>query len=123
MNDEKTLKFTKWIHDKAVELYGDKNAGYNADSKQHAEDLLAAYKKSLDDGNKLYFTRFSYEGDAMCYGHIYIADTDGWKKICKRATLRHTHLLLHHIGAKTEECLITFRTDDSEGLVIHTTLI
>ena len=78
--NEKTLKFTKWIHDKAVELYGDKSAGYDADSEQHAEDLLAAYKKSLDVGNKLYFTRFSYEGDAMCYGHIYIADTDGWKK-------------------------------------------
>ena len=78
--NEKTLKFTKWIHDKAVELYGKENAGYDADSEQHAEDLLAAYKKSLDVGNKLYFTRFSYEGDAMCYGHIYIADTDGWKK-------------------------------------------
>ena len=78
--NEKTLKFTKWIHDKAVELYGDKNAGYDVDSKQPAEDLLAAYKKSLDTGNKLYFTRFSYEGDAMCYGHIYIADTDGWKR-------------------------------------------
>lgn len=78
--NEKTLKFTKWIHDKAVELYGDKNAGYDADSEQHAEDLLAAYKKSLDAGNKLYFTRFSYDGNAMCYGHIYIADTDGWKR-------------------------------------------
>jgi hypothetical protein len=78
--NEKTLKFTKWIHDKAVELYGDKNAGYDADSEQPAEDLLAAYKKSLDAGNKLYFTRFSYEGDAMCYGHIYIADTGGWKR-------------------------------------------
>ena len=78
--NEKTLKFTKWIHDKAVELYGDKDACYYGDSDRSAEELLAEYEENLAKGNKLYFTRFSYEGDAMCYGHIYVADTDGWKK-------------------------------------------
>lgn len=78
--NEKTLKFTKWIHDKAVELYGSQNAYYYKSSKRSAEELLAEYEESLAKGNKLYFTRFSYEGDAMCYGHIYIADTDDWKK-------------------------------------------
>ena len=78
--NEKTLKFTKWIHDKAVELYGNKNACYYEGSKRSAKELLAKYEESLAKGNKLYFTRFSYEGDAMCYGHIYIADTNGWKK-------------------------------------------
>jgi len=77
--NEKTLKFTKWIHDKAVELYGDKDACYYEGSNRSAE-LLAEYEENLAKGNKLYFTRFSYEGDAMCYGHIYVADTDGWKK-------------------------------------------
>lgn len=79
--NEKTLKFTKWIHDKAVELYGSQNTSYYLGSNNSsAEELLSEYEKSLAKGNKLYFTRFSYEGDAMCYGHIYIADTDGWKK-------------------------------------------
>ena len=78
--NEKTLKFTKWIHDKAVELYGDKDACYCEDSNRSAEELLSEYEENLAKGNKLYFTRFSYEGDAMCYGHIYVADTDGWKK-------------------------------------------
>ena len=79
--NEKTLKFTKWIHDKAVELYGSQNVSYYLGSNNcSAEELLSEYEKSIAKGNKLYFTRFSYEGDAMCYGHIYIADTDGWKK-------------------------------------------
>jgi len=78
--NEKTLKFTKWIHDQAVELYGDKNACYNEESDISAEELLAKYEKNLAEGRKLYFTRFSYDGDAMCYGHIYVADTDGWKR-------------------------------------------
>ena len=79
--NEKTLKFTKWIHDKAVELYGSENASYYSGSNgRSAEELLSEYEESLAKGNKLYFTRFSYEGDAMCYGHIYIEDTGDWKK-------------------------------------------
>ena len=79
--NEKTLKFTKWIHDKAVELYGIENASYYSGSNGHsAEELLSEYEESLAKGNKLYFTRFSYEGDAEVYGHIYIDDTGDWKK-------------------------------------------
>lgn len=78
--NEKTLKFTKWIHDKAAELYGSQNACYYESSNHSVEKQLAEYEESLAKGNKLYFTRFSYEGDAMRYGHIYIADTDDWKK-------------------------------------------
>lgn len=79
--NEKTLKFTKWIHDKAVELYGSENASYYSGSNgRSAEELLSEYEESLAKGNKLYFTRFSYEGDAAVYGHIYIDDTGDWKK-------------------------------------------
>ena len=79
--NEKTLKFTKWIHDKAVELYGSENASYYSGSNgRSAEELLSEYEESLAKGNKLYFTRFSYEGDAEVYGHIYIDDTGDWKK-------------------------------------------
>ena len=77
---DKTLKFTKWIHDKAVELYGDKDARYYEGSTCLAEDLLSEYEKNLAKGNKLYFTRFSYDGDDAGYGYIYIADTDDWKR-------------------------------------------
>lgn len=79
--NEKTLKFTKWIHDKAVELYGSENASYYSGSNgRSAKELLSEYEESLAKGNKLYFTRFSYEGDAEVYGHIYIDDTGDWKK-------------------------------------------
>ena len=79
--NEKTLKFTKWIHNKAIELYGSENASYYSGSNgRSAEELLSEYEESLAKGNKLYFTRFSYEGDAEVYGHIYIDDTGGWKK-------------------------------------------
>ena len=79
--NEKTLKFTKWIHNKAIELYGSENASYYSGSNgRSAEELLSEYEKSLAKGNKLYFARFSYEGDSMCYGHIYIEDTNNWKK-------------------------------------------
>lgn len=78
--NEKTLKFTKWIHDNAVELYGSQNVHYYEGSNRPAEKLLAEYEENLVKGNKLYFTRFSYEGDAMCYGHIYIAETENWKR-------------------------------------------
>ena len=77
---DKTLKFTKWIHDKAVELYGAENAGYYSDSKLEPEEQLAEYEKNLAEGKKLYLTRFSYDGVAMCYGHIYIAETENWKR-------------------------------------------
>lgn len=77
---DKTLKFTKWLHDKVVELYGAEAAGYYSDSKIKPEDQLAEYEKNLTEGKKLYLTRFSYEGDAMCYGHIYIAETENWKR-------------------------------------------
>lgn len=77
---DKTLKFTKWLHDKVVELYGAEAAGYYSDSKIEPEDQLAEYEKSLAEGKKLYLTRFSYDGDAMCYGHIYITETENWKR-------------------------------------------
>ncbi len=77
---DKTLKFTKWLHDKVVELYGAEAAGYYSDSKIEPEDQLAEYEKNLAEGKKLYLTRFSYDGDAMCYGHIYIAETENWKR-------------------------------------------
>jgi len=77
---DKTLKFTKWLHDKVVELYGAEVAGYYSDSKIEPEDQLAEYEKNLAEGKKLYLTRFSYDGDAMCYGHIYIAETENWKR-------------------------------------------
>lgn len=77
---DKTLKFTKWLHGKVVELYGAENAGYYSDSKIEPEDQLAEYEKNLAEGKKLYLIRFSYEGDAMCYGHIYIAETENWKR-------------------------------------------
>ena len=79
--NEKTLKFTKWIHNKAIELYGSENASYYSGSNgRSAEELLSEYEESLAKGNKLYFTRFSYEGDAEVYGHIYIDDISDWKK-------------------------------------------
>ena len=77
---DKTLKFTKWLHDKVVELYGIEAAGYYSDSKIEPEDQLAEYENNLAEGKKLYLTRFSYDGDAMCYGHIYIAETENWKR-------------------------------------------
>ncbi len=77
---DKTLKFTKWLHDKVVELYGAEAAGYYSDSKIEPEAQLAEYEKNLAEGKKLYLTRFSYDGDAMCYGHIYIAETENWKR-------------------------------------------
>lgn len=84
---DKTLKFTKWLHDAVVELYGAENAGYYSDSKIKSEDRLAEYEKNLAEGKKLYFTRFSYDGDAMCYGHIYIAETENWKRGIKQRML------------------------------------
>ena len=81
---DKTLKFTKWLHDKVVEVYGIEHSGYYTDSADTSEidaaKQLAEYEKNLAEGNKLYFTRFSYDGDAMCYGHIYIAETNEWKR-------------------------------------------
>jgi len=84
---DKTLKFTKWLHGKVVELYGAEAAGYYSDSKIEPEAQLAEYEKNLAEGKKLYLTRFSYDGDAMCYGHIYIADTENWKRGIKQRML------------------------------------
>ena len=77
---DKTLKFTKWLHSKVVELYGAEAAGYYSYSKIEPEAQLAEYEKNFAEGNKLYLTRFSYDGDEMCYGHIYIAETNNWKR-------------------------------------------
>lgn len=76
----KTLKFTKWLHDKLIEAYGVDHSGYYLDSSISAEDQLDIYENNLSKGKQLYLTRFSYSGDAMRYGHIYIAETDGWKR-------------------------------------------
>jgi len=84
---DKTLKFTKWLYNKAVELYNAENVYYYSDSKTEPEDQLAEYEKNLAEGKKLYFARFSYDGDAMCYGHIYIADAEDWKRGIKQRML------------------------------------
>lgn len=82
---DKTLKFTKWLHDKVVEVYGTEDSGYYYTDSTDVSEIdaakqLAEYENNLAKGNKLYLARFSYDGDAMRYGYIYIAETENWKR-------------------------------------------
>ena len=84
--NDKTLKMMSWLASNAVEWYGSENvAGNWFKDCLKSEDIdikleLDKIQHLLDDGKKLFLTRYSYSGDAQCYGHIYIYDTDDWKR-------------------------------------------
>lgn len=83
---DKTLKMMSWLAANAIDAYGDGNVFSNwyVDVLK-PEDIdvklqLDKLQKLLDDGNQLFYTRYSYDGDAECYGHIYIYETNDWKR-------------------------------------------
>ena len=84
--NDKTVKMMSWLMTNAIEWYGRESvAGGSFKDCFKLEDIeiklgLDKIKKALDEGKKLFLTRYSYEGDAQCYGHIYVYDTDGWKR-------------------------------------------
>lgn len=79
----KTYNFTKWLIEAAKELsqYVDITDDYSHEI--NVDEYLSKIKTLLNFGKTLYFTRYSYEGDAEEYGHIYVHDVRS-KSISKR---------------------------------------
>ena len=82
---DKTFKFTKWLYDKAIELYGNEAVNYCTDN--NTEEELSTYEKAFTEGKSLYFVRFSYDGDGQNYGYIYIDNTNNFSKSIKQMML------------------------------------
>ena len=71
----KTYNFTKWLMDAVKELSQDVYIITDDYSNEiNADEYLSKIKTLLNIGKTLYFTRYSYEGDAEEYGHIYVHD-------------------------------------------------
>ena len=70
----KTYNFTKWLIEAVKELSQDIDITDDYSDTINIDEYLTKIKSLLDGGNTLYFTRYSYEGDAECYGHIYVDD-------------------------------------------------
>ena len=70
----KTYNFTKWLIEAVKELSQDVDITDDYSNEINVDEYLAKIKTLLNNGKTLYFTRYSYEGDAECYGHIYVDD-------------------------------------------------
>lgn len=70
----KTYNFTRWLIEAVKELSQFVNITDDYSYKINADEYLSKIKTLLDYGKTLYFTRYSYEGNAEEYGHIYVDD-------------------------------------------------
>lgn len=75
----KTYNFTKWLYDE-IKKHG--LISFTNDEISYIDNVTNKVKGYLDSGKSLYQVRGSYEGNATCYGHIYIHDPR--KPISKR---------------------------------------
>lgn len=76
-----SIKFTKWLYENTRKHFNDVNISSNG-----CDDVVDLVKIStaLANGHKLYYTRYSYQGDAECYGHIYVDFYNDNRSISKR---------------------------------------
>jgi hypothetical protein len=79
----KTYNFTKWLIEAVKELSQFVDITDDYSNEINADEYLSKIKILLNIGKTLYFTRYSYEGDAEEYGHIYVHDVRS-KSISKR---------------------------------------
>jgi hypothetical protein len=70
----KTYNFTRWLIEAVKEFNQTVDITNDYSNKINSDEYLAKIKFLLDSGKTLYFTRYSYEGDAKEYGHIYVDD-------------------------------------------------
>jgi hypothetical protein len=78
----KTYNFTRWLIEAIKEL--SQTVDITDDySNEINDEYFSKIKTLLNIGKTLYFTRYSYEGDAEEYGHIYVHDVRS-KSISKR---------------------------------------
>lgn len=79
----KTYNFTRWLIEAVKELSQFVDITDDYSNEINADEYLSKIKTLLNIGKTLYFTRYSYEGDAEEYGHIYVHDVRS-KSISKR---------------------------------------
>ena len=79
----KTYNFTRWLIEAVKELSQVVYIVDDYSNEINADEYLSKIKTLLNVGKTLYFTRYSYEGDAEEYGHIYVHDVRN-KSISKR---------------------------------------
>lgn len=84
---EKTVKFTEWLIEACKEVCGENEVslGWSAyDFDAHTKNLEEV-KKSLADGNSVFYIQTCYSGDPDC--GLYVADSNeennGWKRLRK----------------------------------------
>ena len=82
-NNIKTYNFTRWLIEAVKELSQVVYIVDDYSNEINADEYLSKIKTLLNVGKTLYFTRYSYEGDAEEYGHIYVHDVRN-KSISKR---------------------------------------
>ena len=79
----KTYNFTRWLIEAVKELSQVVYIVDDYSNEINADEYLSKIKTLLNVGKTLYFTRYSYEGDAEEYGHIYVHDVRS-KRISER---------------------------------------
>ena len=69
--DKYSVAFTEWLIENAVKTFGENAVNFSLSSSVGDVDINEI-KNSIENGRKLYYLRYSYQGDAQCYGHIYV---------------------------------------------------